>query len=167
MTYEESETLLHKNGTRRRASGKEVPKSLLINRILVIVCLVVLVSVTIVFQLEINGLQGEVLQMSETLKVHEEVIERFNASVTNSDVVARLESLESGLELTRHKLSQQLESTQEDISRELNQTLEHLSQTVAEAESQISEEVDRVKTDVEQYVLTTQDQFSMENSFMV
>jgi hypothetical protein len=99
--------------------------------------------------------------------MNQQVIERFNSSVSNLDVLKRLSDLESDLNKTSSKLQHELERVQEDVSTELNVTLDRLSATVDLAEQEISVQVEKVKKDVEQYVLTTQDQFSMENSFMV
>ena len=59
-----------------------------------------------------------------------------------------------------------LRKTEKDISIKLDDTLNQLAQTVTAAQGEIEDEVNKVKIDVEQYVRTTQDQFSMENSFM-
>ena len=145
-----------------------------LNRITVILSLVVLVCLCIGFQLEINDLSGQlqtervrVNQLNDIIGVHEEVIERFNSSVTNSDVMSRISTLEDDLVDAKQKLRTELEDVHVSVTSQLNQTLSELSATVDQAEAEISAEVAKVKKDVEQYVRTTQDQFSMENSFMV
>ena len=60
-----------------------------------------------------------------------------------------------------------LEETRLNIEKLLNETVLKLDTTVSAAQADIQNEVNIVKGDVEQYVRTTQDQFSMENSFMV
>lgn len=105
--------------------------------------------------------------MSDLIDAHEKIIERFNASVTNADVLTRLTGLEESLKATAEKLKTDLRVAQRQITKQLNDTLAQLSATVAEAESYIEMEVQTVKKDVDQYVVTTQAQFSMENSFMI
>lgn len=95
------------------------------------------------------------------------IINRFNQSVTNADVQKQLNNLEASLLNTQHEMNVELESTETNIKSLLNSTLNKLDKTVSEAQSEIQSEVNIVKADVEQYVRTTQDQFSMENSFMV
>ncbi len=60
-----------------------------------------------------------------------------------------------------------LAKTTSSIQKLLDTTVATLDSTVVAAQNEIQHEVDLVKGDVEQYVRTTQDQFSMENSFMV
>lgn len=95
------------------------------------------------------------------------IINRFNQSVTNADVQKHLNNLEKSLLNTQQEMHAELESTETNIKSLLNSTLNKLDTTVSEAQSEIQSEVNIVKADVEQYVRTTQDQFSMENSFMV
>jgi hypothetical protein len=111
--------------------------------------------------------QTKVHTLSDQLAVHEQVIQRFNSSITNTDVMDRLSHLEIKFNKTEEQLKDQLVRTQATIQAQLASTLQELSTTVAKAELEISTEVDKVKVDVEHYVITTQDQFSMENSFMV
>jgi hypothetical protein len=66
-----------------------------------------------------------------------------------------------------HTVQHDLRHTKDTIQHELTETIQTLNTTVDAAEHEISNQVTKVKRDVEQYVITTQDQFSMENSFMV
>jgi hypothetical protein len=95
------------------------------------------------------------------------VINRFNESVTNSDVQHKVEDLEKSLQLTQGQMLSQLDDTTKNIQKLLDETVEKLDTTVQAAQAEIQNEVNIVKGDVESYVRTTQDQFSMENSFMV
>ena len=61
----------------------------------------------------------------------------------------------------------QLQATQTSIATLLTSTVQQLNKTVALAQDQIHTEVGIVKKNVDQYVRTTEDQFSMENHFMV
>jgi len=159
---------------RRKKKPNKTQKDILWNRILIVVVLACLAAVSVVYQLEVNHLSTALQQekshiedLDQQLQVHQSVIERFNMSITNSDVVDKLKSLEHDLKSTKSKLENDLARAQRDISNQLNQTLAELSETVQDAENEIGASVEQVKKDVEQYVITTQDQFSMENSFMV
>jgi hypothetical protein len=67
----------------------------------------------------------------------------------------------------RADLLKQLDKTQMEVTKQLNATMVNLDQTVQSAKAEIHEQVDSVKKDFDQYVIHTEDQFSMENSFMV
>ena len=162
------------SSSRTAAARLEQAQQLQWHRISLIVLLCLLVTAAVVFQVEIMGLnqqlsteRSRIDQLNTVLGIHEEVIERFNASVTNADVMTRLETLETDVADTKHKLLKDLQQVQTDVSQQLNATLAQLSATVSAAEDQIHDEVEKVKKDVEAYVIKTQDQFSMENSFMV
>ena len=149
-------------------------KPFLTYRILSITSLVLVVAVSIYGQWEIHDLgvqltrdESHIHSLQDTIKTQSQVIERFNTSVTNSDVMARLDTLETKLTNTETALKKDLRNTEADIDKRLNETLNELGKTVKEAEDDIHDQVDLVKKDVESYVRTTQDQFSMENSFMV
>lgn len=144
------------------------------DRFVLLILLSCFVVIAVYYQYEIFGLrravhqsQDQVNTITKLLGLHESVIERFNSSVTNTDVMSRLSSLETNLSVTTSRVQHQLEKVSIDISNQLNETLEELSQTVSEAEDTISKEVEKVKSDVNEYVITTQAQFSMENSFMI
>lgn len=131
-------------------------------------------ALSIYFQRQLRTLSSQlsvehdtVQRLSQLLGVHETVIERFNASVTNTDVLTRLSTLEHNFTSTANKIKSELFDVQREISAQLNSTLQELSTTVSKAEQDISDEVRKVKADVDQYVVNTQAQFSMENSFMV
>jgi hypothetical protein len=142
--------------------------------ILITIMAIAVVSSSLFFYVELKQLSSEISSehakveaLNKLLNEHETIIERFNSSVTNSDVLDRLANLELDFTTTADKLRQELENAQNDIARQLNLTLGELAATVAKAEKDISDEVDKVKSDVDKYVITTQAQFSMENSFMI
>ena len=121
--------------------------------------------VTLSSQLQTEHERAEGLQ--DTLNRHEQVIDRFNSSITNSDVVSKLEMLEKNLTWTMTHVQEELQSVQDRIQKELHSTEDRLEQTVTDAQRNISQEVENVKTNVEQYIIQTQAQFSLENSFMI
>ncbi len=145
-----------------------------LSRMLWLVYAVVLVVVALYFESQVQSIQYQLgqeqskIQELQTAVSHQnEVITRFNQSVTNQDVLQQLHALSQNLKTTEVSLKDQLQTTENDITTKLKATLEQLGQTVTDAEQQIEDEVNKVKVDVDQYVRNTQDQFSMENSFMV
>jgi uncharacterized coiled-coil protein SlyX len=148
--------------------------SFLSARLISITSLLLLIGVTTFFQWQVHQLATKISQdeshidsLQDVLDSQKSVIERFNNSVTNSDVLGRLKSLEKQMTETESALKHDLKDTQDRIDAQLTDTIVLLNQTVKVAENEIEQEVDKVKADVEQYVRTTQDQFSTENDFMV
>lgn len=149
-------------------------KGVLTNRILSVLALLGLVGLSLYFQSEVERLgielsrdETHIENLQDLVSSQAEVIARFNSSITNSDVLVRLEGLEKSLNRTQADLSNELRKTETTIESRLSETLDQLGQTVAAAQQEIESDVDKVKKDVESYVRSTQDQFSMENSFMV
>jgi hypothetical protein len=160
------------NSSRRRA--RSAGNTNMVNRILVIVTLVILVMVSIYFQSSQMKLTQQIGMDEETIQKLQEkiqgqgvVINRFNSSVTNSDVVKRLATLEYNLGAATKDLHDELDKTVHDMNVKLNQTMITLQQTVARAEQDITSSVQQVKKDYEEFERKTNDQFSMENSFMI
>uniref|UniRef100_A0A7S4K9Z7 Uncharacterized protein n=1 Tax=Odontella aurita TaxID=265563 RepID=A0A7S4K9Z7_9STRA len=144
------------------------------NRLLLLTLIVALLSVSLLFNFRMRSVAAHlaeedeaVTKLSMTVQDQAAIIERFADSVTNSDVLTRVDSLKDELDATSRTMSDRLEATEDRIGNLLNATLITLDTIVSEAQNDIHVEVDRVKTDVDEYVRTTQDQFSMENSFMV
>ena len=176
MSDDEYEALIGEGGDSRaqKKSKKSIAGGILVNRILLLLLLVAFVAASIWFQSEVSTLEEKldkeeqaVQDLLKQVQLHSEVINRFNQSITNADVMARLKTLEGQLDTTQHDLESQMDKLQSKVSTQLDNTLTELGDTVTQAKQDISEQVERVKKDVDQYVITTQDQFSMENSFMV
>eukprot|EP00567_Pseudictyota_dubia_P010619 CAMPEP_0197446984 /NCGR_PEP_ID=MMETSP1175-20131217/11757_1 /TAXON_ID=1003142 /ORGANISM="Triceratium dubium, Strain CCMP147" /LENGTH=690 /DNA_ID=CAMNT_0042978163 /DNA_START=140 /DNA_END=2212 /DNA_ORIENTATION=- len=137
--------------------------------------LVVLVAgITVLYNVRLKSLstrlttaESDLAALQEKSDEQAEVIARFADSVTNADVLARVNALDNALEQTKLTLSDRLEATEDRIGNLLNDTLLKLNTIVSEAQDEIHHDVELVKTDVDSYVRTTQDQFSMENSFMI
>jgi Organic solute transporter Ostalpha len=141
---------------------------------LVVLILGSFVAVAWIFQHTLRDLQARIDadessigDMQQLLRQHEYVIERFNNSITNTDVLQRLHELETSLKHTEVSIRESLERVEKDVTNQLNSTLNNLQVTVSEAQEEISREVTHVKSEVDIYVRTTQDQFSTENNFMV
>jgi ElaB/YqjD/DUF883 family membrane-anchored ribosome-binding protein len=162
------------SNTSTRQKTTATRRGMLTNRILSGVLFLILVGVSIYYQFELQAFskrlvldENKIQDLQSTIDSQATVIERFNSSITNSDVLDRLTALEANLKDTSTDLHHKLKETEDTISNKLNVTLDKLGETVKEAQDEIEEEVDKVKKDVESYVRATQDQFSMENSFMV
>lgn len=154
--------------------GSKAERGIPFNRGMIILTIIALVLTNIHSQRQFADLNAQLGSSREridgitsALAGHDEVINRFNSSITNSDVIQRMAELEQTMNDTARYLSTQLDFAKQEVSRQLNNTIQELSETVTRAEKEISDEVEKVKKDVEHYVVTTQDQFSMENSFMV
>lgn len=148
--------------------------SLVINRFLIILLLAGLVAVSIwlqSFQAQLNGQlstdEAKIKVLEATVLAQGKIIERFNESVTNADVVDELHSMEDQWSQERLELFQQLTKTKADVEAELNSTMVQLDKTVKTAEAEIQDQVDTVKKNFDQYVIKTEDRFSLENDFMI
>jgi hypothetical protein len=163
--------------TKVRLSSEKIQslgKGVLWNRIIIGIVLVLLCIDTLYSQSQISQLSLQLEDVNVYIKdlqtitqQHSVVIERFNSSITNHDIIHQLNDLQKKLISTTHALHTELEQTKNDIQIELLNTIRILNETVDMAETEIYDQVEKVKKDVEQYVISTQDQFSMENSFMV
>eukprot|EP00980_Cylindrotheca_fusiformis_P024111 scaffold11532_cov119-Cylindrotheca_fusiformis.AAC.3 len=158
-----------KSAKRRSKTGASV-----VNSFLLIVILVIVVVASVYFQSQqvaLNEKLGEdeatIQKLQQRIQQQGAVISRFNSSVTNADVVQRLAKLEYNLGAATNDLHEELDRTVEEMSIKLNQTMINLEETVARAEKDISDSVQKVKVDYEEFERKTNDQFSMENSFMI
>ncbi|KAI2492848.1 Organic solute transporter Ostalpha [Fragilaria crotonensis] len=159
---------------RSKKKSSELGVGVCTNRVIILLLVALLAAGGICFQSELteqaNQIRTEestILKLQEVIKGHEEVIQRFNTSVTNSDVMDQLHDLKVQLRMNQKDLTDQVNYVKLNVEAQLKDTMDQLNRTVAEAEGAINAEVEMVKADVESYVRTTQDQFSMENSFMV
>lgn len=148
-------------------------KGLMWNRFFVILLLAGLVAVSIwleSFQTELNDKLGrderKIKTLEETVEAQGKIIARFNESVTNADVVDKLNAMELQWDNDSKELFNELSQTKTYVEAELNSTMVELDETVKKAETEIHEQVDSVKKNFEQYVIKTENQFSMENDFM-
>ena len=129
---------------------------------------------TVVFQLKLRSLstqlsteKSHLTELQTKVDDQQSVIDRFSTAVSNKDVLAKVDSLENELQKTQKELLHQLAATELSVEDLLNATITKLDTTVKNAQDEIQMEVDKVKHDVNDYVIQTQDQFSAENSFMV
>jgi ElaB/YqjD/DUF883 family membrane-anchored ribosome-binding protein len=170
--YDEEEPLVAPH--RPASHSRRNDNTAVVNRVLIIVTMVAFVIVSIVFEMQqlhfsqvIKDDETTISLLLSTVRSQAKVIDRFNQSVTNSDVVERLDSLDKTLTESQKAMQNELDQTVSSVQKELDNTMKQINHTLTDAEQQITEQVDKVKKDFEQYVLKTEDQFSMENSFMV
>jgi hypothetical protein len=147
---------------------------LLINRILIFLLLAGLVAASMIFRSTQEALtqqlstdEEKIRELQKTVKDQAVIINRFNESVTNSDVVEKLSSMEKQWDHERQQLLEELKTTREQVFQELNNTMISLDDSVKKAEHEIQEQVDIVQKNFDQYAVRTEAQFSMENNFMV
>ena len=147
--------------------------SLMINRFLIILLLAGLVAVSIwlqSFQVQLTKQlstdEGKIKQLEATVMAQGKIIARFNESVTNADVIGQLETMEGKWDEERTDLFNQLSQTKTYVETKLNSTMIELDKTVKTAEAEIHDQVDTVKENFDQYVIKTENQFSIENNFM-
>lgn len=153
---------------------KQAGRGVLWNRAAMTIILVVFALFALYSETQISDLnvkletaESKLSQMDHLTQQHDAVIQRFNTSVTNQDVLKQLQALQAEMMASEKFLNHSLRETTATIHKELDKTVNQLSQSVVDAENEISSKVEDVKKNVEQYVITTQDQFSMENDFMV
>eukprot|EP00526_Cylindrotheca_closterium_P007368 CAMPEP_0113645456 /NCGR_PEP_ID=MMETSP0017_2-20120614/23964_1 /TAXON_ID=2856 /ORGANISM="Cylindrotheca closterium" /LENGTH=690 /DNA_ID=CAMNT_0000557201 /DNA_START=283 /DNA_END=2355 /DNA_ORIENTATION=+ /assembly_acc=CAM_ASM_000147 len=157
-----------------KVAAKNAGKTSNSNRVMVIIALVLIAFMSIYFQVSQGNLTDQLGQdeqmikkMKTTIDKQELVIARFNSSVTNTDVIHRLSLLEEKLATSSKALQDELDATMEEMNQKLKQTMLNLEATVDNAEQEINDSVQQVKTDYEEFQRKTNDQFSMENSFMI
>ena len=172
-TQEEEEPLVSPNNRHGSSSGRK-DNVAVVNRVLIIVTMAALVIVSIFFEIQQVRLSQELQQDEHTISLllstvqsQAKVIDRFNQSVTNSDVIDRLDDLDHSLTQSQKQMQKELDQTVNSVQTQLDDTMKQINQTLTNAEQEITGQVEKVKKDFEQYVVKTEDQFSMENSFMV
>lgn len=170
----ESDALLPSSNGRGFDSKKYATKSgLMINRIFVIILLAGLVAVSIWLEsfqtqltVQLSTDEAKIKSLEETVAAQGVIIARFNESVTNKDVIEKLNAMESRWDSERDELFDQLSKTKTYVEQQLDSTMVELDETVKTAEAEIHEQVDTVKKNFDQYVVQTENRFSMENDFM-
>lgn len=170
--YDEEEPLVGQSNTSAARSQKN--NASVVNRIMIIVTMVILVIISIALEMQqvhltsqLKNDEATISQLLTTVQSQSKVIDRFNQSVTNSDVIQRLDLLDKTLTQSEKSLRKELDETLDSVQHELADTMTKINRTITDAEKEISGQVNKVKKDFEQYVVKTEDQFSMENSFMV
>lgn len=118
-------------------------------------------------RLQMTSLETSLEDVQKRVDAQQVIVDRFNNSVTNQDVLDQLYGLKVQLDQSMSNLDNKLAATEGKVHDELDQTVKVLDQTVATAENQISAQVAQVKADVNNYVVYTNNQFSQENNFLI
>lgn len=163
------------DGSGRVVAKKSAPSTgLMINRIMIILSLAGLVAVSVYLQSlqsqlnsKLSTDEGKIKKLEDTIVTQGEIINRFNESVTNADVKNQLEVLKQSWDEGKLDILNQLSQTRTYVDETLNSTMVELDKTVAKAETEIQDQVDSVKENFDQYVIQTENQFSVENNFMI
>eukprot|EP00985_Skeletonema_marinoi_P005431 scaffold2353_cov73-Skeletonema_marinoi.AAC.8 len=115
---------------------------------------------------ELSTQHHQLTHVNETLANHSLVISRFEHSVSNSDVLQKLQQLEQDSQRRQDEIDRNLNTTKSDIETTLSQTQRNINSTLEHAQNTINTQVNSVQATLSSYIRTTQDQFSTENSFM-
>jgi hypothetical protein len=165
-----------RNNKKNGSSKKKLASAtgLMINRFLIILLLAGLVAVSICFQSlqsqlteKLSTDEEKISKLEMTVLAQGKIIGRFNESVTNGDVLDELHLLEETWDDEKLDIYHQLNQTKTYVDKELNSTMIELDETVTRAETEIQDQVDSVKKNFDQYVIHTENQFSLENDFMI
>eukprot|EP00574_Skeletonema_japonicum_P003729 CAMPEP_0201719688 /NCGR_PEP_ID=MMETSP0593-20130828/4844_1 /ASSEMBLY_ACC=CAM_ASM_000672 /TAXON_ID=267983 /ORGANISM="Skeletonema japonicum, Strain CCMP2506" /LENGTH=794 /DNA_ID=CAMNT_0048210195 /DNA_START=62 /DNA_END=2446 /DNA_ORIENTATION=+ len=116
---------------------------------------------------ELSIQHHQLTHVNETLANHSTVIARFEHSVSNSDVLQKLQQLEQDSQRRQDEIDSNLNTTKSEIETTLAQTQRDINATLEYAQNTINTQVNSVQATLSSYIRTTQDQFSTENSFMV
>lgn len=111
---------------------------------------------TITNSSQINSLNEHLSTQNKLLKDTIAQFSKFNKTVTNGELETDIKSLRS-----------QISTSQAAQTSELNSKYAEITSIVSSAKQQIDSQVAEVKTSVDQYKSDTQQQFSMENNFMI
>ena len=104
--------------------------------------------------------------LNSTIQNHSAVISRFSL-VSKTDVLEKLKALKNEWNTSTTQIEREMETIKVEIKRVLDSTKQSIDETVTSAQNEIHSQVAIVQSDLSQYIRTTQDQFSTENSFMV
>lgn len=170
---EETSTLLSVANNESSKSKTASKSGVMVNRVLVILVLAGLVAVSIwlqSFQTQLNEQlstdEEKIKELEDIVQAQAKVIARFNDSVTNSDVIGQLETMENTWDQERAELFDQLDQTKVEVNEQLNSTMIELNRTVEAAQAEIQDQVDTVTKNFDQYVVQTEHRFNIENDFM-
>jgi len=155
-------------------STRRVRRGITTNRILSagIFSIMVLVSSMFYYSIRhVNSLlsaeQGQIETLKKIIQEQEKVIERFNDTTTNAEVVQKVNTLQQNLQTSVKNMNNRIGDLETETHNLFNKTVEGLDQEIVSAKSEIHQEVEQVKGSIKDYARSTQDQFSMENNFMV
>ena len=144
------------SSTTRNKDKFSPPSGVVINRIFIFLVLAGIVAVSVIFKSTQKSLtqqlsfdEEKIRELQKTVRDQAVIIARFNESVTNTDVLKKLSSMEEEWEHDRQKLLDDLKMTRTQVFQELNNTMDSLDKSVKKAEHEIQEQVDIVLRFVE------------------
>ena len=111
--------------------------------------------------------ESTISSLQRSIQSQSIIINRCNQTLTSDDVINEIADLEKSLHDAENKMLSSLHQTNINIQTFVDATVASLDSTVQAAQVEIQKDVAIVKEDIDQYVQTTHDQFSHENSFMV
>jgi len=149
-------------------------RGILINRCLILILMLATAAGSWYFQTEMDLLTKRLSQderhiaaLQITVAHHAAVIDKFNHTVSNEDVLKQLLALGAKVRESQERVEEELNATEKAISKELNETLDVLDQSVVSAKEKIKKEVGQVKTKVASYIRNTNTQLGIQNHFMI
>lgn len=164
------------SATKTTMKVKNHSTSICINRTILFILFALVISSSVYFNIKLQYIQEtlikkqtqqEIKDLESQISKQEIIIRRFNSTITNKDVLHEVNILQEQLQEAQKEMIEDLKSVEDSVDVKLKNTMGELNNIVSNAQTEIQSEVDKVHHDVESYVRTTQDQFSMENSFMI
>ena len=70
-------------------------------------------------------------RLQDVIDQQAEVIRRFNNTITNADVLQRVDSLEEELETTEDRMNERVEELESETHELLNETIEEMDRDIA------------------------------------
>ena len=116
---------------------------------------------------ELHTVESSLSDVQQKLVAQQIIVNRFNTSVSNQDVLDEIAVLQTKLSESTQEFRQSLNATEQHVESELDSAIAKLDATVTTAQAQITSQVEMVKNDVNNYVVYTNNQFSQENNFLI
>jgi len=116
---------------------------------------------------DVSHLNNQIHDISTLLSKTIKEISRFNRTVTNGELVDEVKSLKEKIDAQNVMVQDELDAAKSEVAKELASTKSDIASTISVAQSEIKSEVTSVRTKVDEYKSATQDQFNLENNFML
>ena len=134
ISNEESDLLPLVSSVQTRGETRRI----FFNRLLLVFLLFVLIGVSYTFNLTIKEMSAKLVdeqthieELDKIIQQQSSVIQRFNQSVTNTDVLEKVDSLQNQLETTEADMLDRLESSEQQVHILLNKTVKELDDSIA------------------------------------
>ncbi|GMH57221.1 hypothetical protein TL16_g02324 [Triparma laevis f. inornata] len=116
---------------------------------------------------EITSENSKITELNDLLQKTIKEISRFNRTVTNGELVDEVKGLKRKIEDQNVMVQEELDAAKGEVAKELASTKAGIDSTINKAQAEIASEVSSVRTKVDEYKSSTQDQFTLENNFML